>query len=145
MEESKDLNKTPVNKSNVNKTVSNKTKVSKETTELQILKKYMILLDYAHEIVRRYPQSEKFALATKTKEVGLDGISYVIGAQKVFSKKDKLVYLNKLDINLTVQKFHMRQAYKYKYISAQNYKTWSEHISIVCNMLGAWIKVCVNQ
>ena len=63
---------------------------------------------------------------------------------KCYSKKDKLTYLNEFDINLNLLKVHVRLSYKYKYISMQNYQSWSSIITDICNMLGGWISSCLK-
>ena len=46
---------------------------------------------------------------------------------------------------LNLQKFFVRVAYKYQYISKQNYETWASKITDICNMLGGWIKSCLTR
>ena len=66
-------------------------------------------------------------------------------AIKSFQKQDKLKYLNELDINLNLLKVQTRLSYKYRYITIQNYETWSSLITDICNMLGAWISSCLKR
>ena len=73
------------------------------------------------------------------------GLRNLIYAQKEFSKKEKLKYLNELDINMVLLKLHVRMSYKFKYISMQNYNAWSTKITDICNMLGAWIMSCLKK
>ena len=66
-------------------------------------------------------------------------------AIKCYQKQDKLKYLNEFDINLNLLKVHIRLSYKYKYISMQNYQAWSNLVTDICNMLGAWISSCLKR
>lgn len=112
--------------------------------ELLIYQKYLSLVQYAHDIVRKYPKSEKFALAVETRRTTIEGIRYIVYAEKLISKKDKMKYLHELDACLKVQKVHMRLAYNFRYISQQNYESWSKLITDVGNLLGAWINSCTR-
>lgn len=67
-------------------------------------------------------------------------LKLILYAQKVFEIKDKLNYLNLLDAELMYQRFMIRISYDKKYISQNNYRTWSYKISEIGKMLGGWIK-----
>ena len=115
------------------------------TTNLKIYQKYLELIYYSNDIVRKYPKCENFSLVKEIKNslyVGLRNLMYAI---KSFQKQDKLKYLNELDINLNLLKVQTRLSYKYKYITVQNYETWSTLITDICNMLGAWISSCLKR
>lgn len=118
---------------------------SKNNTSLKIYQKYLELLYYTNDIVRKYPKCENFALVKEIKNslyVGLRNLMYAI---KSYNKNDKLKYLNEFDINLNLLKVQTRLSYKYKYISLQNYQTWSTLITDICNMLGGWILSCQKR
>lgn len=115
------------------------------TTNLKIYQKYLELIYYSNDIVRKYPKCENFSLVKEIKNslyIGLRNLMYAI---KSFQKQDKLNYLNELDINLNLLKVQTRLSYKYKYITIQNYETWSTLITDICNMLGAWISSCLKR
>ena len=123
---------------------STPTKDSNESS-LKIYQKYLELIYYSNDIVRKYPKSEKFALVNEIKNslyVGLINLMYAI---KNYRKQDKLKYLNEFDINLNLLKVQVRLSYKYKYITIQNYQTWSNLITDICNMLGGWINSCLKR
>lgn len=46
--------------------------------------------------------------------------------------------MNELDACLKLLQVHIRISFKYKYISMQNYSTWSDKLTEVCKMLGGW-------
>ena len=116
---------------------------NKET--LIIYQRYLDLIYYTNNLCIKYPKSEKMALASETKQSMYSGLRYLLYALKEFNKKNKLNYLNNLDVELNLQKVFIRLAYKYKYISKQNYETWSAKITDICNMLGGWIKSCLAR
>lgn len=112
---------------------------------LKIYQKYLELIYYSNDIVRKYPKSENFALVNEIKNslyIGLRNLMYAI---KNYRKQDKLQYLNEFDTNLNLLKVQIRISYKYKYISMQNYQTWSNLITDICNMLGGWISSCIKR
>ncbi len=120
------------------------TRGNNEST-LKIYQKYLELIYYSNDIVKKYPKSENFSLVNEIKNslyVGLRNLMYAI---KNYHKQDKLKYLNEFDINLNLLKIQVRLSYKYKYITMQNYQTWSNLITDICNMLGGWINSCLKR
>lgn len=118
---------------------------NKNNTSLKIYQKYLELIYYSNDIVRKYPKSENFTLVKEIKSTLYTGLRNIMYAIKSYSKKDKLSYLNEFDINLNLLKVHVRLSYKYKYISTQNYQSWSNLITDICNMLGGWISSCLKR
>jgi len=119
--------------------------MNEKKTNLAIYTKYMELIYYTNDLVRKFPKSEQFALVKEIKNSLYAGLSHIMYALKLYSKQEKIKHLRELDINLCILKVHIRLSYKYKYISMQNYQTWSNHITDVCNMLGGWIKSCQEK
>ncbi len=105
----------------------------------------MELIDYTNNIVRKYPKSETFALVKEINSTLYSGLRLLLYSIKSFNKMDKLKYLNELDISLSLLKIHIRLSYKYKYITVQNYQSWSSILTDICNMLGAWILSCQKR
>lgn len=118
---------------------------TKKKTNLSIYQKYMELIYYTNDLVRKYPKSENFALVKEIKNSLYSGLRLLMYAIKTYSKQEKLKYLNELDIHLKLLKVHIRLSYKYRYISLQNYETWCTNITDICNMLGAWISSCLKK
>lgn len=119
--------------------------MEKTKSDLIIYQKYMELVDYTNSLVRKYPKSETFALVKEIKSTLYSGLRLLMYAIKVYNKQEKLKYLNELDINLSILKVHIRLSYKYKFITMKNYQTWSNLITNICNMLGAWISSCLKK
>lgn len=114
-------------------------------SKLLIYQKYLELIYYTNDLVRKYPKSERFTLVQEIKQALYSGLRYLMYAIKSYNRNDKLKYLNELDITLNLLKVHLRLSYKYKYISMQNYTTWSSKITDICNMLGGWINSCLKK
>ena len=114
-------------------------------SNLKIYQKYLELIYYSNNIVRKYPKSENFALVNEIKNTLYSGLRDLMYSIKSFQKQEKLKHLNELDIHLNLLKVHIRLSYKYQYISMQNYQTWSGLITDICNMLGGWINSCIKR
>ena len=112
---------------------------------LKIYQKYLELIYYSNNIVRKYPKSERFTLVQEIKNSLYTGLRNLMYSIKLYNKNDKLRYLNEFDINLTLLKVQVRLSYKYQYITLQNYQSWSSLITEICNMLGGWINSCLKR
>lgn len=113
--------------------------------QLKIYQKYLELIYYTNDIVRKYPKSENFTLVQEIKNSNYTGLRNLMYAIKCFQKNDKLKYLNEFDISLNLLKIQVRLSYKYKYISLKNYEYWCKLITDICNMLGGWINSCLKR
>lgn len=113
--------------------------------KLTIYQKYLDLIYYSNDIVRKFPKCENFSLVKEIKNTLYLGLRNILFAIKSFNKNEKLKYLNEFDVNLNLLKVHIRLSYKYKYISLQNYQTWSTLITDICNMLGGWVISCQKR
>lgn len=120
-------------------------KNTNDKSNLLIYQKYIELVYYTNNLLRKYPKSETFALVKEIKNSIYSGLRLLIYSLKKYNKNEKLKYLNELDINLNILKIQIRLSYKYKYINMQNYQTWSGLITDICNMLGAWITSCLKK
>lgn len=132
-------------KNEKNEKIEKKEKNEKPKGNLTIYQKYMDLIYYSNDLVRKFPKSERFALVNEIKNTLYGGLHVLIFAVKTFNITEKLSYLKKLDVYLYLLKIHIRLAFRYKYISVQNYTTWSTQINDICNMLGGWINSCQKR
>lgn len=118
---------------------------NKNNNNLIIYQKYLKLIDYTNNIVKKYPKSETFCLVKEIKSSLYYGFKLIMYAVKTYNINKKLNYLNELDINLDLLKVYIRLSYKYKYISIQNYNSWCNLLTDICNMLGGWINSCQKR
>lgn len=118
---------------------------SNTKNNLKIYQKYLELIYYSNDIVRKYPKSENFTLVSEIKSTLYTGLKNLMYAIKSYNKQDKLKHLSDFDIDLSLLKVHIRLSYKYKYITLKNYQTWSSLITDICNMLGGWISSCQKR
>ena len=93
---------------------------TKNKPNLIIYQKYMSLIYYTNDILKKYPKSETFALVKEIKSTLYTGLRLLLYGIKSYSIQDKLKYLNEFDVNLSILKIHIRLSYKYKYRSTQN-------------------------
>jgi len=119
--------------------------MSKANNDIIIYQKYLDLIYYTNDLVRKYPKSERFALVEEIKSTLYLGFKNLMYGIKIYQKQEKLKYLNELDICLKLLQVHMRISFKYKYISMQNYSTWSNKTTEISKMLGGWINVCLKK
>ena len=118
---------------------------NKRQGDLQILKKHIELIEYTYLLCVKYPKSERFCLCADTKNALNEILRNLLYARKEYYPKNKLPYLNNADVELILLKTYIRLAYKFKYITLQNYETWSSKIAEISNMLGGWIKSCSKR
>jgi four helix bundle protein len=114
------------------------------TSDLLIYKKYTNMYYYVYNLLKKYPKSERFGLVSDIKNSMNSTLRYMLYAQKVTIDK-KMDYLNLIDAELVYQRFAMRLSFNEKYISPNNYTTWSSKTSEIGKMLGGWIKACRNE
>lgn len=108
----------------------------KNVEELLIYMQYLEMIYYSEMILEKYPKVEKNSLVSCIKINIHDGIKYIISAYKFYDKKDKMYFLNNLDINLKQLKVFIRISHNKKYITHKNYAAWSKKINNIGNLLG---------
>lgn len=118
---------------------------SNSAEDLIIYQKYMDLIYYTEMITEKYPRISKVSTVASIKNTTYEGMKYILLAYKMYDKKDKLNYLNKLDVDLKMIKVLVRVSYKKKYITIRNYEAWCRKINTVGTFLGGWINSCVRQ
>ena len=68
----------------------------KTNNNLLIYQKYMDLIYYSNDIVRKYPKSERFALVEEIKHTIYAGLRMLIHAIKSYAIPEKMKYLKEL-------------------------------------------------
>jgi len=111
-------------------------------SRLVVYKKYTNLYDYVYDITYKYPKYERFALVQEIKKCLFIGVREINNAVDVGNNNQRLVHLHNLLNELTLLKFYMRTSYRHKYISLQNYNTFSKDVTDVINMVGGMIRGC---
>ncbi len=119
--------------------------MKKEVEDIKIYQVYMDFICYIEVLTEKYPKHTKTGLVTYIKTNLYEGMKDIILAYRVFDKKEKLVYLNKLDVTLKMLKVFARISYRKKYINVKNYGAWSRKLNNVGTALGGWINSCQRQ
>ena len=105
----------------------------KETeSELIIYQKYIDLVEYGYNLLIKYPKTEKYALTSEIRK-------------SMFETLRLILYANKIDAEISTQKFFVRFSYKNKYISHNNYFEWSKRLDEIGKIIGGWIKSCLRE
>ncbi len=77
-------------------------------------KKYDIdLVEYGYNILIKYPEVEKYALASEIRKSMFETLRLILYA----NKNIRLNVINKIDAEISTQKFFVRFSYKNKYIN----------------------------
>jgi hypothetical protein len=113
--------------------------------EMTIIRKYQEMMLYVYNLLKKYPNSEKFTLASETKKCLFEAFELLLWAKKQYSKNMRVKYLNEVDIKLSCLRIYIRIAIKNEYINARNYRAWSYKITNISNMLGGWINECLTR
>lgn len=124
--------------------VNKEAKTSKDVDNTKIYQVYIDFMYYIEMITEKYPKSTKNGIVADIKRMTYRGMEFILEAYKAFDKKDKLFYLNKLDITLKMLKVFSRISNKRKYINKGNYDAWSRKINKICMHLGGWINSCLK-
>ncbi len=119
--------------------------MAKNIEETRIYQLYIDYIGYMEMITEKYPNVTKNGIVSAIKKYLYDGMENILKAYKCFEKKDKLSYLNELDINLKMLKVLARVSHKKKFISRRNYEAWSRKINNIGKSLGGWINSCLKQ
>lgn len=115
-----------------------------DSEQLVIYQKYMDLIYYTELITEKFPKVSKMDLVPSIKNTTYEGMKCIIKAYKLYDKKDKLYYLNELDINLKYLKVLIRVSNHKKYINLRNYEAWSRKLNSIGIYLGGWINSCLK-
>src|SRR5574344_21108 len=111
--------------------------------DLKLYQKYLDLIYYSNEILKKYPKYEKDALVSNIKNTLYEGIRIIMFINR--EKNKRMCYLNKLDINLKMLKVLVRVSFKSKYINVNNYNAYSKKITEINNLMMGFINYETNQ
>lgn len=114
--------------------------------DLLIYQKYVDIIDYSYNLLRKFPKSEKFAMVAQIKNSMFESLKLILRANKVYHNTGMRVdMLNQLDAEVQTQKVLVRLAHSNRYISNKNYMEWSCRLDEIGRILGGWIKSTVGK
>lgn len=94
----------------------------KEKQELLLIPKYLNYMEYMLEIVLiRLPRTEKYSIGTEYKTIMYKTFEDIMYIEKVL-KKERLLYLNRIDAGLNIQRALLRIMKKYKWIDEKRFE-----------------------
>lgn len=108
---------------------------------LVIYKKYIELIYYTNDILKKYPKFEHYALIKKIKTTLYSGLQLLMYAIKTYNEQEQLKYLNKINININKLKVHIKLSYKYKLITMQDYEDWNSLMADFSSLVENDLKV----
>ena len=114
-------------------------------SKLLIYQKYVDLIEYGYKLLIKYPKYEKYALVSEIRRNMYQSLKYILYANKIANKYNRLDVLNRLDAEIAMQSFFVRFSYKNKYINTSNYYEWSKRLEEIGKILGGWIKSCLRE
>ncbi len=114
-------------------------------SKLLIYQKYIDLIEYGYRLLIKYPKYEKYALVSEIRRNMYQSLKYILYANKIANKYNRLDILNRLDAEIATQSFFVRFSYKNKYINTSNYYEWSKRLEEIGKILGGWIKSCLRE
>lgn len=114
-------------------------------SELLIYQKYIDLVEYGYNLLKKYPKSEKYGLTSEMRKSMFETIRLILYANKIANRGIRLQTINKIDAEISSQKFFVRFSYKNKYISHSNYFEWSKRLDEIGKIIGGWIKSCLRE
>ena len=120
-------------------------KPKKTESKLLIYQKYVDLIEYGYKLLIKYPKYEKYALVSEVKRNMYQSLKYILYANKIANKFNRLDILNRLDAEIAMQSFLVRFSYKNRYINTSNYYEWSKRLEEIGKILGGWIKSCLRE
>ncbi len=127
---------------NSNEMVEVKEKKVDGVEGLLIYKQYLDLIFYVTNLLLKYPKGERHGLSADVREALYDGLKDILLAYRLYNKKEKIHYLNELDVQLKFIKALARISYRKKYINNRNYNAWCKKLFHLGNLLGGWIVSC---
>ena len=120
-------------------------KPKKTESKLLIYQKYVDLIEYGYKLLIKYPKYEKYVLVSEIRRCMYTSLRYILYANKIANKYNRLDILNRLDAEIAMQSFLVRFSYKNKYINTSNYYEWSKRLEEIGKILGGWIKSCLKE
>ena len=120
-------------------------KPKKTESKLLIYQKYVDLIEYGYKLLIKYPKYEKYALASEVRRNMYQSLKYILYANKIANKYNRLDILNRLDAEIAMQSFLVRFSFKNRYINTSNYYEWSKRLEEIGKILGGWIKSCLRE
>ncbi|MDR2815766.1 MAG: diversity-generating retroelement protein Avd [Proteiniphilum sp.] len=107
---------------------------------MKVVQKYVDMAKYVYVIVRNFPRSEKYSLASDIRCVLWEAGTLLERASVVPAKPEKSRVLQQADMKLSELKFLVRMGMELEFVPFEKYKNFSMVVTEVGRMLGGWLK-----
>jgi len=114
----------------------NKTTINNKLILIPKTEKY---IQYILEVIIKMPRTEKFSIGTEYKTAMYKMLNDILMLNKI-EKEKCLIYINKIDANLNVQRIYLRIMQKNRWIDNKKYKVAMDLIYEIGKIIGGLLK-----
>lgn len=114
--------------------------MNKEEKGLMLIPKYNMYMEYMINVILKLPRTEKFNIGNEYKNIMYEGLENIMYINKL-EPRYRIHYLNKIDVELNVQRILLRIMFKNKWIDEKKFNVAMNHIAEIGKILGGLIKV----
>jgi len=107
--------------------------------QLKLIPKIQEYIQYMLEIIFKLPRVEKFSIGNEYKVSMYEMLENTLYIPKV-KEKNKMNYLNKIDVSLNCQRIYLRIMLKNKWIDEKKFQVAISKITEIGKILGGLIK-----
>ena len=107
--------------------------------QLKLIPKIQEYIQYMLEIIFQLPRVEKFSIGNEYKTSMYEMLENTLYISKV-KEKNRMNYLNKIDVSLNCQRIYLRIMLKNKWIDEKKFQVAINRIAEIGKILGGLIK-----
>ena len=107
---------------------------------MKVVQKFVDMAKYVYIVLRNFPRSEKYSLATDIRRDLWEVGAMLERASVVPAKAEKFRLLQQADVKLSELKFLIRMGMELEFVPFDKYTNFSGMVTEVGRMLGCWLK-----
>jgi hypothetical protein len=107
---------------------------------MKILEKYKDLAKYTYIVLKQYPKSEKYTIASDTRQALWDMGKNLKRASVAANKGVKKQFIDRADEQRTTLNFLVEMGVELKFVSVDKFGVFCEKSAEVGRMIGGWLK-----
>ena len=115
---------------------------------LILIPKYNKYIEYMLNVILKLPRTEKFNIGNEYKNIMYEGLKNIMyeGLKNIMyinklKMNERIDYLNKIDVELNIQRILLRIMVKNRWIDEKKFNVAINHISEIGKILGGLIKL----
>jgi hypothetical protein len=112
---------------------------------MKILEKYKDLAKYTYSVLRQYPKSEKYTIASDTRRVLWDLGKSLKRASVTTNKGAKKKFIDQADEQRMTLNFLIEMGVELQFVSVEKFGVFCEKSAEVGRMIGGWLKWATAQ